>query len=528
LRFAVIGDYGLAGQGESDVASRVASWSPDLILTVGDNNYPSGSQPTIDANIGQYYQAFICPYNGAYGSGASANRFFPALGNHDWVATGAQPYLDFFSLPGNERYYDFVQGPVHFYVIDSDAQETDGIAEGSVQATWLQGMLVASTSIWDIVLFHHAPYSSGPHGSTTALQWHFQQWGADAVIAGHDHTYERIVVNGFPYFVNGVGGSSRYAFGTPVEGSVRRYNSDFGAMLVDATDSNLVFQFITRTGVVEDTFELPASTISGNAGVGGATLRYTDVSQASVRADASGTYAVTVPYNWSGTVTPFKTGYSFAPVWHSYTDVTANYVNQDFTAGPILFGDVPVAGKEWMQPWIEQFYYSGITTGCAASPLRYCPENPVTRAAMAVFILRAEHGPSYVPPEASHFFSDLPVAGKEWMEPWVDQYYREGLTTGCELNPLRYCPENPVTRAAMAVFLLRALEGPSYVPPVATHTFSDMPVAGKEWMEPFVDEFYRRGITTGCGASPLTYCPENSVTRASMAVFIERAYGMMP
>ena len=114
------------------------------------------------------------------------------------------------------------------------------------------------------------------------------------------------------------------------------------------------------------------------------------------------------------------------------------------------------------------------------------------------------------------------------MEPWVDEFYDRGITTGCGTSPLRYCPENPVTRAAMAVFLLRALEGSSYVPPTATHTFADVPVAGKEWMEPWVDEFYTRGITTGCGAAPLIYCPENPVTRAAMAVFIDRAYGLYP
>ncbi len=192
-----------------------------------------------------------------------------------------------------------------------------------------------------------------------------------------------------------------------------------------------------------------------------------------------------------------------------------------------VFDDLPVVGKEWMEPWVNAFYAHGITTGCGASPLIYCPESSVTRAAMAVFILRAEHGPSYVPPAATHTFSDMPVAGKEWMEPWVDQLYAEGITSGCGAGPI-FCPEAPVTRAAMAVFLLRTLEGSSYVPPAATHTFSDMPVAGKEWMEPWVDEFYSRGITTGCGAAPLIYCPESSVTRASMAVFVDRAYSLYP
>ena len=121
----------------------------------------------------------------------------------------------------------------------------------------------------------------------------------------------------------------------------------------------------------------------------------------------------------------------------------------------------------------------------------------------------------------------MPVAGKEWMEPWVDQLYAEGITTGCGAGPI-FCPEAPVTRASMAVFILRALEGSSYTPPATVHNFSDMPVTGKEWMEPWVDEFYARGITTGCGAAPLIYCPEDSVTRGSMAVFIDRAYSLYP
>ncbi len=199
-----------------------------------------------------------------------------------------------------------------------------------------------------------------------------------------------------------------------------------------------------------------------------------------------------------------------------------------FERGTGTFEDVPVAGKEWMEPWVEAFYAHGITSGCSKIPPEYCPESSVTRAAMAVFVLRAIEGSSYTPPASAHIFDDLPVTGKEWMEPWVNEFYSRGITTGCGASPLRYCPENPVTRAAMAVFLLRALEGSSYVPPPTVHNFSDMPVSGKEWMEPWVDEFYSRGITTGCGAAPLIYCPENSVTRAAMAVFIDRAYGLYP
>ncbi len=193
-----------------------------------------------------------------------------------------------------------------------------------------------------------------------------------------------------------------------------------------------------------------------------------------------------------------------------------------------LFADVPVAGKEWMEPWVDAFYYAGVTSGCGIGPLIYCPENNVTRAEMAVFLLRAIHGPGYTPPNVTGIFADMPVTGKEWMEPWVDEFYNEGLTTGCATSPLRFCPEDSVTRQVMAVFILRAIHGGSYSPPATSGIFADMPVTGLEWMESWVDEFYNEGITTGCGTSPLIYCPTNDVTRAEMAVFIDRAFHLYP
>jgi hypothetical protein len=247
VRFAVIGDFGLAGEPEAAVAGLVKTWSPDFIVTVGDNNYPDGSSATIDANIGQYYSDYIYPYKGSYGTGSAVNNFFPALGNHDWLRANAKPYKDYFELPGNEYYYDFVRGPVHFFVLDSDPSEPDGITSSSVQAQWLQNALATSISAWHIVVLHHAPFSSGrEHGSNPILQWPYQAWGADAVLAGHDHIYERIEKNGFPYFVNGLGGASIHNLGTPVDGSQLRYKGDYGAMLVNADSSNIYFQFINK------------------------------------------------------------------------------------------------------------------------------------------------------------------------------------------------------------------------------------------------------------------------------------------
>lgn len=165
IRFAVIGDYGLDGAGLQQVADLIKSWNPDFIITTGDNNYPSGSAATIDNNIGKYFHDYIAPYKGQFGGGSSQNRFFPTLGNHDWLAPGAQPYLDYFSLPGNGRYYSFTWGPVEFFSLDSDEHEPDKVGRSSTQAAWLKAGLAASSAPWRIVYFHHPPYSSGTtHG----------------------------------------------------------------------------------------------------------------------------------------------------------------------------------------------------------------------------------------------------------------------------------------------------------------------------------------------------------------------------
>jgi len=256
LRLAVLGDYGLAGQPEADVASLILGWQPDYILTTGDNNYPDGEQGTIDENIGQYYHSYIAPYVGSYGQGGEVNRFFPTLGNHDWNTNQAQPYLDYFALPGNERYYDILLGPVHIFAVDSDSREPDGVSRISPQAVWLQDTLSASTAPWKLVIMHHPPFSSGYHGPVDWMRWPFAEWGADAVLAGHDHTYERLLIDSIPYFVNGLGGGPIYAFVFIDEASQARYNDDHGAMLITADTQQITFQFMNRRGELIDSYSI--------------------------------------------------------------------------------------------------------------------------------------------------------------------------------------------------------------------------------------------------------------------------------
>ena len=285
-KFAVIGDFGDDNQAEADVASLVNSWDVSFILTVGDNFYGAtdGNYNTswnaLDDEVGKYYNDWIKPYLGTYGSGSpDMNRFFPALGNHDWYhLDSSKVYEDYFDLTpynttsGNERYYDFVWENVHFYVLSTYGNglteysfprhnnygEPDGVVQNSKQAQWLKTQLENSDpSHWNIVITHQPPYSSSSqHGSEPAVQWPYKDWGTDLVLCGHDHTYERLNSNGLTYIVNGLGGESIYQFGSPVSQSEFRYNSNYGAMLFEVYTDSINFKFISRTGLLVDDYTL--------------------------------------------------------------------------------------------------------------------------------------------------------------------------------------------------------------------------------------------------------------------------------
>ena len=244
---AVIGDYGQAGSHEEAVAKMVHGWKPDIVLTLGDNNYNFGDAKTMDENVFQYYGRYI-----------DKGRFFPSIGNHDALGGTLQPYFDAFDLPGNERYYEFEWGPIHGFAINSCGDhEPDGVDANSVQAQWLKKRAMASQAPFQIAYFHHPPYSSGILGSNPDLQWPFDEWGIDLVLTGHNHVYERIVRDQTPFIVNGVGGRSLYPFGeTIVEGSRERFNLNYGAVLINATRDALTLHFRDSTLHEWDVFAL--------------------------------------------------------------------------------------------------------------------------------------------------------------------------------------------------------------------------------------------------------------------------------
>ena len=262
IRFAVIGDYGNGSPQERDVALMIDSWNPHFVTTVGDNNYgdnkyPRGAAETIDQNIGRFFHAYISPYKGRYGSGATTNRFFPIPGHGDWDSpNGLQPYLDYFALPGNERYYDFVWGPVHFFMLDTDQREPDGASATSIQGRWLERKLAESKAPWKLVFASHAPYTSHRVPDIEYMRWPFRAWGADAVLSGFYHVYERLLVDDLPYFVNGAGGTWLSSFREIDAHSQFRYREDFGALLIDATGTRITFRFVNRHGRIVDEYVL--------------------------------------------------------------------------------------------------------------------------------------------------------------------------------------------------------------------------------------------------------------------------------
>jgi len=182
------------------------------------------------------------------------------------------------------------------------------------------------------------------------------------------------------------------------------------------------------------------------------------------------------------------------------------------------FVDVTLADPQF--GYVEFMYQAGFTNGCSASPLAYCPFNPVTRGEMAAFLERSKHGANFTKTPTGTVFTDVPAAAP--FAGYIEQLFADGITNGCGPGPA-YCPNDPVTRAQMAKFLLITKCGGGYTPATpASSPFSDVPLSNT--LLPYIKKLYDLGITLGCATAPLRYCPNDPVTRGTMAVFIYRTF----
>jgi RHS repeat-associated protein len=179
------------------------------------------------------------------------------------------------------------------------------------------------------------------------------------------------------------------------------------------------------------------------------------------------------------------------------------------------FTDVPPSHPYAAE--IEAMKMSGVTAGCGGG--QYCPDSYVTRAQMAIFLLAAK---AISPPSCTTpIFNDVPCS--YWAAPWINELYRQGITAGCGGGS--YCPETTITRAEVAVFVLRE-QYPGYTPPscVAGQEAFPVDMPASHWGCAFVEDISRRGIDIGCGIG--AFCPNTLVTRATMAPFLSRTFSL--
>ncbi len=258
IRFAAFGDYGVGNAAEAAVASLVASLQVDFIVTAGDNIQWPG---TYDRLVGAYYSAFIGAYQGAYGAGSPGNRFFPALGNHDHTDGGGGGGVLRLLHPARGRLrLDLGHGALLRLRLGPGAVLPPRRLHPDLGAAALAGSrpgrldraLADRGAALPALLLRR-------RGSSDWMQWPYEAWGADAVLSGHTHQYERMMRddNGdtiaIPYIVTGLGGAELRAFDSPVAGSAARYNAGHGTLVVEACDAgmNLAFHSVSH-GVVDE------------------------------------------------------------------------------------------------------------------------------------------------------------------------------------------------------------------------------------------------------------------------------------
>jgi hypothetical protein len=190
-----------------------------------------------------------------------------------------------------------------------------------------------------------------------------------------------------------------------------------------------------------------------------------------------------------------------------------------------VFGDVPAAAADF--DYISLFYARGITAGCSANPLLYCPETPVTRAQMAVFIVAALNqalGTNLVF-NPTPYFDDMPPASSFF--PFVQRIRDLGITAGCSVNPPLFCSGATITQGQMAVFMIAAWMLANNVTTFTypeTPYFTDVPPSHPFFR--FIQKMRELGVRSGCSATQ--YCDTAPVTRAEMAPMILRAILAVP
>lgn len=242
------GDIAQCGKPYAAATAALLRDLPGTVATLGDNAYDAGSR-----------QEFATCYGPTWG--AEKARTKPAAGNHEYNTRGARGYFGYFgSAAGNQRagYYSYDLGAWHIVVLNSNCKEAGGCGADSPQGRWLRQDLAAHPTRCTLAYWHHALFSSGvTHGSDAAMRPAWQALydaGADVVLSGHEHNYERFAPQnpdgeldrkrGMRQFVVGTGGAGLYPFGQPMPTSERRNADTFGVLALTLRPSGYAWEFV--------------------------------------------------------------------------------------------------------------------------------------------------------------------------------------------------------------------------------------------------------------------------------------------
>jgi hypothetical protein len=248
--FVLVGAGDIAscdGNGDEATASLLEN-IPGTVFTTGDNAYPNGT-----------YDEFINCYDPGWGR--FKDRTFPSAGNHDYATGAAEGYFRYFgAAAGNagQGFYSYELGDWHIIVLNSNLS----VASGSAQEQWLRADLAAHPAACTLAYWHHPLFSSGSlHGSNAEMKPLWQalyEYGADVVLNGHEHNYERFEPQnpdgvfepgrGIRQFVVGTGGMVRYAFGPPIANSAVRNSDTFGVLKLTLHSGSYSWEFIPEAG----------------------------------------------------------------------------------------------------------------------------------------------------------------------------------------------------------------------------------------------------------------------------------------
>jgi hypothetical protein len=199
IRFVALGDGGNGSEAHNAIAKRMSEVPFDFMIILGDIANEHGTPKEIEEHFFVPYRDFL-RYVPAY----------PSLGNHERHTRKGKPYLDAFVLPGEERYYSFDWGDVHFAAIDTTQRDRE-------QLGWLAADLASTKQRWKIVFGHHPMYTSGRRSASAvdtrkAFAKIITDNKVDLVLTGHEHQYERFRVANVNYIVGGGGGARLMPF----------------------------------------------------------------------------------------------------------------------------------------------------------------------------------------------------------------------------------------------------------------------------------------------------------------------------